>query len=295
LSNGKFQEFFPNDTLVPIGSIMYNTVTGEVVAFLTRDTMYAEYNLEPELVSRWLSPDPLAEKYMQWSPYNFVLNNPIRLIDPDGRSAEDYVYLNSKGNEIGRIKDDKVKQVTIIADENLQKFDALPYGRESIDKAATMGTTYDMKGVLSMYDRSAKDNLPPIVDGTTYIDNGSGKARYDVAAEHGNYLVKDANGVIKVSAAADVQGSHTNVVLDNPSGDKLGLIHTHPNKDKPGIIRSTQTGYTIDTKYRGPSGTDLNSNPPQSGYHHIVVDNKNIYFYKGDQTKDIIKIAKSRL
>ena len=88
LSNGKFQEFHPNDTLMPIGSAMYNTVTGEIVQFLTRDTMYAEYNLEPELVSRWLSPDPLAEKFMQWSPYNFVYNNPLKFIDPDGRSGE---------------------------------------------------------------------------------------------------------------------------------------------------------------------------------------------------------------
>ena len=30
LSNGKYQEFFPNDTLVPIGNVMLNTITGEV-------------------------------------------------------------------------------------------------------------------------------------------------------------------------------------------------------------------------------------------------------------------------
>ena len=100
VSNGRFQEHFPNDTLTPIGSAMFNTVTGEIVQFLTRDTMYAEYNLEPELVSRWLSPDPLAERYLQWSPYNYTLNNPIIYTDPDGRSVEGDFY-NEKGKRVG--------------------------------------------------------------------------------------------------------------------------------------------------------------------------------------------------
>ena len=36
-------------------------------------------------LSRWLSTDPLAEKYQGFSPYNYTLNNPIMLVDPDGR------------------------------------------------------------------------------------------------------------------------------------------------------------------------------------------------------------------
>src|SRR5690554_5084101 len=35
--------------------------------------------------SIWLSVDPLAEKYPGWSPYNYTMNNPINLVDPDGR------------------------------------------------------------------------------------------------------------------------------------------------------------------------------------------------------------------
>lgn len=33
--------------------------------------------------------DPLAEDYPGWSPYNYVLNNPVKLVDPDGRSVND--------------------------------------------------------------------------------------------------------------------------------------------------------------------------------------------------------------
>ncbi|MEH0152860.1 SpvB/TcaC N-terminal domain-containing protein [Limibacter armeniacum] len=36
--------------------------------------------------SIWLSVDPKAEKFAEWTPYNYSSNNPINLFDPDGRS-----------------------------------------------------------------------------------------------------------------------------------------------------------------------------------------------------------------
>lgn len=38
-------------------------------------------------LARWTSIDPLAEKHPEWSPYNYVMNNPLALLDPDGRQV----------------------------------------------------------------------------------------------------------------------------------------------------------------------------------------------------------------
>lgn len=35
-------------------------------------------------IQRWTTPDPLAEKYYDLSPYAFCNNNPINFVDPDG-------------------------------------------------------------------------------------------------------------------------------------------------------------------------------------------------------------------
>ncbi len=48
---------------------------------------------EAKVVQCWMSIDPLAEKFPNTSPYVYCLNNPIKLIDPDGKAPTDW-YRN---------------------------------------------------------------------------------------------------------------------------------------------------------------------------------------------------------
>jgi RHS repeat-associated protein len=40
------------------------------------------------VIGRWNVMDPLADVYVNFSPYNYVINNPISNVDPDGRGVD---------------------------------------------------------------------------------------------------------------------------------------------------------------------------------------------------------------
>ena len=48
--------------------------------------------MDHELMTMWLSVDPMADKYPSISPYAYCVWNPVKLVDPDGRDWYEYVH-----------------------------------------------------------------------------------------------------------------------------------------------------------------------------------------------------------
>ena len=89
LTNGAYNEFYIKDTLVLINDNAISRKTGDIV-FSKKDNpqIIAELIKKEEDKFRFLSTDPMSNKYPSISPYVFCLNNPIYFVDPTGGVVE---------------------------------------------------------------------------------------------------------------------------------------------------------------------------------------------------------------
>lgn len=98
LTNGEYDEFFDEDSIQRIGSAFVNINTMQVVKVqLTREE---QRQLDNSLVSRFLSVDPLTNKFASLTPYQYASNSPIAGIDLDGLEFAN-AYSRLKGAIIG--------------------------------------------------------------------------------------------------------------------------------------------------------------------------------------------------
>ena len=72
---------------LPSGMTLRDSFTGQedqTPDFGTSYTDFGARQYSPAL-RRWMTPDPLSEKYYGMSPYVFCADNPVNFVDPDGR------------------------------------------------------------------------------------------------------------------------------------------------------------------------------------------------------------------
>ena len=86
---------------------------------------YAGARFYMSALGRWGTTDPLADDFPAWSPYNYVQNNPLSLLDPDGRAPMDW-YKDREG----RVK----------YDQDVQSQDDLDDGQEYLGESVLART-----------------------------------------------------------------------------------------------------------------------------------------------------------
>jgi len=85
LSNGLFEEVHTTKPTEKFNHTVFDTKTKKIKTFENLDALYNNYNFDPVVFA--LSIDPLTHKYPSFSPYVFCYNNPINVVDVDGREG----------------------------------------------------------------------------------------------------------------------------------------------------------------------------------------------------------------
>ncbi len=247
LSQGKYNEFFDLDTIVQIGTVLFNTKSNEIVAFVERDTMYSEATLEPDVVSRWMSPDPLFAERSWVSPYNFVQNNPIMRIDPSGMLDDNYTVAENGDVNLEEETDDNFDRV---------------YTKKSWDNGKKDNYTTIKKGILNKkIGTRTSDNKPKE---TFFVTNKNDDAKklYEFLADNSNVEWAYALFSTRKNDVSIIGSNHS--IDNNTLNSKYtpNLLNKHLDINILFFSHSHPGKYDKTTKWPAyPSGFDYKLNP----------------------------------
>ena len=290
LSRGGYEEVLTNKEIVQIGSVLLNTKTNKVIKFLNEET--EDVSFKAEHSSRWLSPDPLAEKFPWQSPYVFCSNNPVNRIDPDGRA--DFWH---NGKVIGN---DGVDDQRILVLQTTQKrFESetdnvAGAGLSKSDLKATVkfikqnsGNTeaFQNNGMAytnSIAIESAADNRQAMVNEVSQ-DNGRGGTADANNREYGGSI---QNGAVVLATPGAVSNpsvqSNASIMLPDVST----TFHSHPSGTRSEAVE----GGTRNSWFNQfPSSVDVSN---AGGGTHYVFDrgNNTVYIYNSNGVQAVISM-----
>ncbi len=237
--------FHHGDTLSSIYERIEGNKSSDVVVFHTNnDSVY----LKPLMVVKW-NIDPLAGEYPNTSPYVYCLNNPMNMIDPDGRNP----IVSQDGTVLGASNNDW-KGTTIVM--NAEDYNKNGMSNEEALKAGTELDKYG-EGIRIPEKEWEKVEANGGTRMTPYLQNNStNTVFYKPEDKIGIY---ENNGAYPVEAGKDVYMPIDGVKTVNMKSDEVFKVFTggHAIINKNGSISTdflTTIGRVVPEGYRYSSG-----------------------------------------
>ena len=148
-------------------------------------------------LSIWLSVDPMSDKYPSMSPYNYCANNPVILVDPDGREV---FLLGELANVSYNQLVNRAKKLNFSFDEKTGKISADVKEGEKLSKT-------EKHLLKAINDKKSKVNIQTVKadPGKETFDIDGGMESYG-----GSFM-----GTTLIESESDVKASSTNMVEPN--------------------------------------------------------------------------------
>ena len=183
-------------------------------------------------LARWLSPDPMMEKYYPWSPYVYCGNDPVRYIDLDGKAD----YFTTSGIFIKSDNNKKDSYIYIQTETGNVKLADYNFGNGYNNLRAMMRVVYHYANETGLIGKARSIGVESNGKNTNELANTNEDKRVRVHVSNGHFP-ESLSHIENLKSTLRHEEYHIDIT-DKPSEEVLVIMQ---EMEHPDFFKTTQS------------------------------------------------------